>query len=101
VHVHTVTVLLQIHDRLHFEFFFHIFFVAIQFVLSEEFLHLKKDVQQSLMFYDSKRQVVVASVEIIFDNTDRRLPVSLRHSVIKVLILDYMQRTVVYCQSVL
>jgi chromosome segregation ATPase len=69
-------------------------------VLSEEFSHLKKDVQQSLMFYDLKHQVVVASVEIIFDNTDRRLPVSLRHIVIKVLILDYMQRTLVYCQSV-
>lgn len=71
-------------------------------MLSEEFSHLKKDVQQSLMFYDSKQQVVVAaSVEIIFDNTDGRLPVSLRHIVIKVLILDCMQRTLVYCQSVL
>jgi len=58
-------------------------------VLSEEFSHLKKNVQQSLMFYDSKHKVVVASVEIIFDNTDRRLPVSLRCIVIKVLILDY------------
>lgn len=70
-------------------------------MLSEEFSHLKKDVQRSLMFYDLKHQVVVASVEIIFDNTDGQLPVSLRCIVMKVLILDYMQRTLVYCQSVL
>ena len=59
--------------------FFSHFFAAIQFVLSEEFSHLKKDVRQSLLFYGSGRHVVVGSVEIIFDNTDRRLPVSLRH----------------------
>jgi chromosome segregation ATPase len=44
-------------------------------VLSDEFSHLKKDVRQSVLFYGSARRVVVASVEIIFDNTDKQLPV--------------------------
>jgi hypothetical protein len=69
-------------------------------VLSEEFSHLKRDVRQSLLFCGLGNQVVVASVEIIFDNTDKQLPVSVRDIVIQVLILDYIQRTLVYCQSV-
>jgi chromosome segregation ATPase len=45
-------------------------------VLSDEFSHLKKDMRQGVLFYGSGRRVVVASVEIIFDNTDKQLPVS-------------------------
>jgi chromosome segregation ATPase len=62
-------------------------------VLSEEFLHLKKNIRQSLLFYGSGHRVVVASVEIIFDNTDKQLPVSLRD---QVLILGYTQGTLIY-----
>jgi structural maintenance of chromosome 3 (chondroitin sulfate proteoglycan 6) len=52
------------------------FFAAIQFVLSDDFSHLKKDMRQNVLFYGSGHRVVVASVEIIFDNTDKQLPVS-------------------------
>jgi hypothetical protein len=44
-------------------------------VLSDEFLHLKKDVWQSLLYYNSGQRVIAAAVEIIFDNTDKQLPV--------------------------
>ncbi|XP_021919890.1 structural maintenance of chromosomes protein 3-like isoform X3 [Zootermopsis nevadensis] len=48
---------------------------AIQFVLSDEFSHLKKDVRHNILFYGFGHRVVVASVEIVFDNTDKQLPI--------------------------
>jgi hypothetical protein len=44
-------------------------------VLSDEFLHLKKDARQSVLYYGSGCRTVVGAVEIIFDNTDKQLPV--------------------------
>jgi chromosome segregation ATPase len=65
------------------------FFAAIQFVLSDEFSHLKKDMWQNVLFYGSGHRVVVASVEIIFDNTDKQLPVS--YKTLFRAIMDYRQ----------
>lgn len=59
-------------------------------MLSDEFSHLKKDVRQSVLFYGSARRVVVASVEIIFDNTDKQLPVR------QILIMAYSWATFIY-----
>lgn len=49
--------------------------IAIQFVLSDEFSHLRPEQRQALLHEGTGPRVVTAYVEIIFDNTDNRLPV--------------------------
>lgn len=51
------------------------FFLAIQFVLSDEYSHLKPDVRQSMLHEGPGQRTMVAYVEIIFDNSDNRLPI--------------------------
>jgi ABC-type amino acid transport system permease subunit len=36
---------------------------------------MKKDVRKSVLYYGPGQHVIVAAVEIIFDNTDRQFPV--------------------------
>lgn len=59
------------------ETLFNIFYllIAIQFVLSDEFSHLRPEQRQALLHEGTGPRVVSAYVEIIFDNTDNRLPV--------------------------
>lgn len=51
------------------------FFYAIQFVLSDEFSHLRPEQRQALLHEGTGPRVISAHVEIIFDNSDGRLPV--------------------------
>ncbi|THK32939.1 structural maintenance of chromosomes protein 3 [Diachasma alloeum] len=51
------------------------FFYAIQFVLSDEFSHLRPDQRQGLLHEGTGPRVISAHVEIIFDNSDGRLPI--------------------------
>lgn len=51
------------------------FFYAIQFVLSDEFSHLRPDQRQQLLHEGPGQRTMVAYVEIIFDNSDNRIPV--------------------------
>ncbi|XP_044737873.1 structural maintenance of chromosomes protein 3 [Chrysoperla carnea] len=51
------------------------FFYAIQFVLSDEFSHLRPDQRQALLHEGTGARVVSAFVEIIFDNSDARVPI--------------------------
>lgn len=51
------------------------FFYAIQFVLSDEFSHLRPDQRQSLLHEGPGQRTMIAYVEIIFDNSDNRLPI--------------------------
>lgn len=51
------------------------FFYAIQFVLSDEFSHLRPEQRQALLHEGTGPRVITAYVEIIFDNTDGRLPI--------------------------
>lgn len=51
------------------------FFYAIQFVLSDEFSHLRPEQRQALLHEGTGPRVVTAYVEIIFDNSDNRLPI--------------------------
>lgn len=51
------------------------FFYAIQFVLSDEYSHLRPDQRQQLIHEGSSQKIVSAYVEIIFDNSDNRLPI--------------------------
>lgn len=60
-------------------------FTAIQFVLSDEFSHLRPEQRQALLHEGTGPRVVTAYVEIIFDNTDNRLPVGLQALVSRVL----------------
>lgn len=53
------------------------FFFAIQFVLSDEFTHLRPEQRQALLHEGTGTRVLSAYVEIIFDNSDNRIPVSL------------------------
>ena len=53
-----------------------VFFSAIQFVLSDEFSHLREEQRQALLHEGTGPRVISAFVEIIFDNTDNRIPVS-------------------------
>ncbi|KAH8018335.1 hypothetical protein HPB51_003056 [Rhipicephalus microplus] len=48
---------------------------AIQFVLSDEFSHLRPEQRQALLHEGTGPRVLNAYVEIIFDNSDNRLPV--------------------------
>ncbi|KAK5649967.1 hypothetical protein RI129_000996 [Pyrocoelia pectoralis] len=52
------------------------FFYAIQFVLSDEFSHLRPEQRQALLHEGTGPRVVSAYVEIIFDNSDGRVPES-------------------------
>lgn len=49
------------------------FFFAIQFLLSEEYAHLKSDFKIGLMHEGTGARVQTARVEIVFDNSDRRI----------------------------
>ncbi|KAJ8921587.1 hypothetical protein NQ315_010492 [Exocentrus adspersus] len=51
------------------------FFYAIQFVLSDEYSHLRPEQRQSLLHEGTGPRVVSAYVEIIFDNSDARVPI--------------------------
>ncbi len=51
------------------------FFQAIQFVLSDEYSHLSNQERQNLLHEGTGPRVISAYVEIIFDNTDGRIPV--------------------------
>ncbi|XP_028403208.1 structural maintenance of chromosomes protein 3-like [Dendronephthya gigantea] len=51
------------------------FFYAIQFVLSDEFSHMRQEERQALLHEGSGPRVISAFVEIIFDNSDNRLPI--------------------------
>lgn len=51
------------------------FFLAIQFVLSDEFSHMRQEERQQLLHEGTGPRVVSAYVEIIFDNTDNRIPI--------------------------
>lgn len=52
-----------------------IFLLAIQFVLSDEFSHMRPDQRQALLHEGTGPRVISAFVEIIFDNSDNRIPV--------------------------
>ncbi|XP_055593678.1 structural maintenance of chromosomes protein 3 isoform X2 [Uranotaenia lowii] len=51
------------------------FFYAIQFVLSDEFTHLRPEQRQSLLHEGTGARAMSAYVEIIFDNSDNRVPI--------------------------
>uniref|UniRef100_A0A1B0CYF8 Structural maintenance of chromosomes protein 3 n=1 Tax=Phlebotomus papatasi TaxID=29031 RepID=A0A1B0CYF8_PHLPP len=51
------------------------FFYAIQFVLSDEFTHLRPEQRQGLLHEGTGARVMSAYVEIIFDNSDNRVPI--------------------------
>ncbi|XP_067638246.1 structural maintenance of chromosomes protein 3 isoform X2 [Eurosta solidaginis] len=48
---------------------------AIQFVLSDEFTHLRPEQRQALLHEGTGARVISAYVEIIFDNSDNRVPI--------------------------
>ncbi|KAJ8789513.1 hypothetical protein J1605_022040 [Eschrichtius robustus] len=50
-------------------------FLAIQFVLSDEFSHLRPEQRLALLHEGTGPRVISAFVEIIFDNSDNRLPI--------------------------
>lgn len=56
------------------------FFYAIQFVLSDEFSHLRPEQRQALLHEGTGPRVISAHVEIIFDNSDGRLPVKIYYN---------------------
>ncbi|NXA49485.1 SMC3 protein, partial [Nothocercus julius] len=51
------------------------FVTAIQFVLSDEFSHLRPEQRLALLHEGTGPRVISAFVEIIFDNSDNRLPI--------------------------
>uniref|UniRef100_A0A6A7FP57 Structural maintenance of chromosomes protein 3 n=1 Tax=Hirondellea gigas TaxID=1518452 RepID=A0A6A7FP57_9CRUS len=51
------------------------FFSAIQFVLSDEYSHLRAEQRQALLHEGTGPRVISAFVEIIFDNADGRIPI--------------------------
>lgn len=59
---------------IHLYFFF---ITAIQFVLSDEFSHLRPEQRLALLHEGTGPRVISAFVEIIFDNSDNRIPVSI------------------------
>lgn len=59
------------------------FFYAIQFVLSDEFSHLRPEQRQALLHEGTGPRVISAFVEIIFDNTDNRLPLDKEECVLR------------------
>lgn len=56
---------------------------AIQFVLSDEFTHMRPEQRQALLHEGAGSRTMSAYVEIIFDNTDNRVPVSVKKLNIK------------------
>ena len=56
--------------------FYFLYPAAIQFVLSDEFSHMRPDQRQALLHEGTGPRVISAFVEIIFDNQDNRIPVS-------------------------
>lgn len=58
------------------------FFYAIQFVLSDEFSHLRPEQRQALLHEGTGPRVISAHVEIIFDNSDGRLPVIIKFNIL-------------------
>ena len=54
------------------------FFYAIQFVLSDEFSHLRAEERQALLHEGTGARIISAYVDIVFDNSDNRLPVGAR-----------------------
>ncbi len=59
------------------------FFKAIQFVLSDEYTVLKEEDRIGLLHEGSGPKVLSAFVEIIFDNSDNRLPIDKSEVAIK------------------
>lgn len=51
------------------------FFAAIRFVLSDAYNNMSREERQSLI-HESSVNIMSAFVEIIFDNTDRRIPIA-------------------------
>ncbi|CAG9856359.1 unnamed protein product [Phyllotreta striolata] len=51
------------------------FFYAIQFVLSDEYAHLRPEQRQALLHEGTGPRSINAYVEIIFDNADSRVPI--------------------------
>lgn len=49
--------------------------LAIQFVLSDKFSTLRTEERQKLLHTGVGREIMLASVEVIFDNSDQRFPV--------------------------
>ena len=49
---------------------------AIQFVLSDEFSHMRPEQRQALLHEGTGPRVITAFVEVVFDNSDNRIPVS-------------------------
>lgn len=56
-------------------------FDAVQFVLSDKFSHMRAEERQTLIHEGAGRDVMHASVEIIFDNADQRFPMEKRDTV--------------------
>ncbi|VDO21644.1 unnamed protein product [Haemonchus placei] len=50
------------------------FFFAIQFVLSDEFSHLRSEQRMGVLHEGTGPRINTARVEIVFDNSDRRIP---------------------------
>lgn len=48
------------------------FFAAINFVLGNDFVHLTQD-QRNNLLHEGTGKVTTAKVEVLFDNSDRRL----------------------------
>jgi len=46
-------------------------------VLSDEFSHMREEQRQALLHEGTGQRVISAFVEIIFDNSDNRIPVSI------------------------
>ena len=51
------------------------FFSAIMFVLSDKFSNIRQEEKQRLIHEGASEQIESASVEIILDNSDLRLPI--------------------------
>ncbi|PHT79982.1 hypothetical protein T459_18034 [Capsicum annuum] len=51
------------------------FFHAIRFVISDLFHNLRSEERQALLHEGAGHQVLSAFVEIVFDNSDNRMPV--------------------------
>lgn len=62
--------------HIYINIFFFFCTTAIQFVLSDEFTHLRPEQRQGLLHEGTGARVISAYVEIIFDNSDNRVPVS-------------------------
>jgi structural maintenance of chromosome 3 (chondroitin sulfate proteoglycan 6) len=52
------------------------FFSAIQFVLSDDYNNLRTDQRTALLHEGTGPRVISSYVELIFDNKDKRLPIS-------------------------